>query len=159
MQPDLHRGLQMTTMVPMSVSMDKPREPEIEGRVRIGDRIKAGISLFATLLPLLERSYPVLPVGQRIRGEALPAAVLASLLCVIAGYATARHSARGLAVGWTALILFLSVLVALLAFMDLIPRGERGLYVLCFALFALSAASFLSIRHEPESPRTDWRGY
>ena len=127
--------------------------------MRIADQVKAGIGLLATGLPLLERAYPVLPVTQRVRGEALPAAMLASLLCVLAGYATARHSGRGLAVGWTSLVLFLSVLVALLAFMDLIPRGERGLYVMCFALFALSSASFLSIRHEADAQPSDERRY
>ncbi|PYR37202.1 MAG: hypothetical protein DMF90_07635 [Acidobacteria bacterium] len=114
--------------------------------VQIADQVRASISLFATALPLVERAYRVLPVAQRIRDDSLAAAMVASLLCVIAGYATARHSNRGLDVGWAALVLFLAVLVALLAFLDVIPRGERGLYVLCFALFSLSAASFLSIR-------------
>jgi hypothetical protein len=121
------------------------------------DQIRAWLSLLATGLPLVEKSYRVLPVSQRIRGDALPAAVLASLLCVIAGYATARYSTSGLKVGWTSLVLFLAVLVALLAFMDLIPRGEGGLYVLCFALFALSAASFLSIRQEDDTVGQDLR--
>ena len=106
------------------------------------DSIKPWVSLLAILLPLVERSYQVLPVTQAVRQDALPAAVLATLLCVIAGYATARHSIQGLQVGWTSLVLFLAVVVALFGFMDLIPRGDRGLYVLCFALFGLSAASF-----------------
>ena len=29
---------------------------------------------------------------------------------------------------------FLAVFVALFGFMDLIPRGDRGLYILCFGL-------------------------
>src|SRR5262249_47710601 len=135
-QPDLHHGSLLAGS---------------EKDVQIADQVKASISLFATALPLVERSYRVLPVAQRIREDSLPAAVLASLLCVIAGYATARHSNRGLDVGWPALVLFLGVLVALLAFMDVIPRGERGLYVLCFALFSLSAASFLSIKRDNDT--------
>ena len=115
--------------------------------MRIANQVKASVSLLATGLPLLERSYEVLPVSQRVREDALAAAVLATLLCVIAGYATARHSIHGLQVGWTSLVLFLAVVVALFGFMDLIPRGDRALYILGFALFGLSAASFLSIRY------------
>ena len=112
------------------------------------DYIKIPASLLATGLPLLERAYQVLPVSDRVRDSALPAAVLATLLCVIAGYATARHSTAGLPVGWTSLVLFLAVVVALFGFMDLIPRGDRGLYIICFALFGLSVASFLAIKYE-----------
>jgi len=122
--------------------------------MRIADPIRASVSLLATGLPLVERSYEVLPVSQRVREDALPAAVLATVLCVIAGYATARHSTQGLQVGWTSLTLFLAVVVALFGFMDLIPRGDRGLYILCFALFGLSAASFLSIRYEHADDRS-----
>ena len=120
---------------------------------RIADQVKASASLLAIALPLLERSYAVLPVSQRVRADALAAAMLATSLCVIAGYATARHSFRGLEVGWTSLTLFLLVVVALFGFMDLIPRGDRALYILCFALFGLSAASFLSIRHNDSDAR------
>jgi len=127
---------------------------------RIADQVKASLSLLATGLPLLERSYQVLPVSQRVRADALGAAVLATLLCVIAGYATARHSFRGLDVGWMSLVLFLAAIVALFGFMDLIPRADGALYILCFALFGLSAASFLSIRHEDAeakpAPATRW---
>jgi len=122
--------------------------------MRIADPIRASVSLLAAGLPLVERSYEVLPVSQRVREDALPAAVLATVLCVIAGYATARHSTQGLQVGWTSLTLFLAVVVALFGFMDLIPRGDRGLYILCFALFGLSAASFLSIRYEDADDRS-----
>jgi hypothetical protein len=116
--------------------------------MRIADHIRAAFSLLAAGLPLLERSYNLLPVSDRVRDAALPAAVLATLLCVIAGYATSRHSIRGLQVGWTSLILFLVVVVTLFVFADLVPRGDRGLYILCFALFGLSAASFLCLRQE-----------
>ena len=155
MQPDLHRALPGATIAGAQVPVpDAGRCGASEGAdVRIADEIRAGLSLLATGLPFLERTYQVLPVSQRVRTEALPAALLASLLCVIAGYATARHSYQGLTVGWTSLVLFLAVLIALLAFMDLIPRGERGLYVLCFALFSLSAASFLSIRYESDDSK------
>lgn len=121
------------------------------GHVRTADGIRAFTSLLAVGLPLLEWQYEVLPVAERVREGALPAAVLATLLCVIAGYATSRQSIQGLQVGWTALALFLAVVVALFGFMDLMPRGDRALYILCFALFGLSAASFLSIRQEPPS--------
>jgi hypothetical protein len=123
--------------------------------MRIADRLRAAVSLLAAGLPLLEQSYNLLPVAERVREAALPAAILATLLCVIAGYATARHSIRGLQVGWTSLVLFLVVVVTLFGFADLVPRGDRGLYILCFALFGLSAASFLSIRQEMvEEPPT-----
>ncbi len=78
--------------------------------------------------------------------------MLASLLCVIAGYATARHSYHGLAVGWSALMLFMSVVVVLFGFMDLVPRGEHGLYIASFALFGLSVSSFLSLKPYVEEP-------
>lgn len=116
--------------------------------MRILEHIKAATSLLATGVPFLERTYQLLPVSARVRETALPAAVLATLLCVIAGYATARYSSQGLQVGWTSLVLFLAAVVALFGFVDLFPRAERGLYILCFALFGLSAASFLSIRRE-----------
>ena len=116
--------------------------------MRIIDQLRAASSLLATGLPLLERVYQVLPVSQRVRDTALPASMLATLLCVIAGYATARYSSEGLQVGWTSLVLFLAAVVALFGFVDMFPRGERGLYILCFALFGLSAASFLSITRE-----------
>jgi hypothetical protein len=109
--------------------------------------IKPWVSLLATGLPIVERWYTLLPVSPGVRESALPAAMLATLLCVIAGYATARYSLQGLQVGWTALMLFLGVLVVLFGFMDLIPRIDRGLYILCFGLFGLSAASFLSITY------------
>lgn len=129
------------------IENDTPAKPGI------GDRLRAAASLPAAGLPWLEQYFQVLPVTQRIREDVLPAAVLATLLCVIAGYATSRHSVRGLQVGWTSLLLFLAVVVAMFGFMDVIPRGDRALYILCFALFGLSAASFLSIRPE-ETPGT-----
>jgi hypothetical protein len=116
--------------------------------MRIVEETRAAASLLAAGLPWVERAYQVLPVSQRAREDALPAAALATLLCVIAGYATTRHSAQGLNVGWTALVLFLAAVVALFGVLDLFPRGERGLYILCFALFGLSAASFLALRRE-----------
>jgi hypothetical protein len=116
--------------------------------MRIIEQLRAASSLLATGLPLLERAYQLLPVSQRVRDGALPAAMLATLLCVIAGYATTRNSTQGLQVGWTSLVLFLACVVALFGFVDLFPRAERGLYILCFALFGLSAASFLSLRRE-----------
>jgi hypothetical protein len=118
------------------------------GAVRIADGIRASSSLLAAGLPLLERSFEVLPVARRVREDVLPAAVIATLLCVVAGYATSRNSVSGLAVGWSALVLFLGVVVAMFGFADLIPRWGRALYILSFALFGLSAAAFLSIRHE-----------
>ena len=124
--------------------------------MKIIEQIRAATSLLATGLPWVERTYQVLPVTQRVREDALPAAMLATLLCVIAGYATARHSAQGMQVGWTSLVLFLAVLVAMFGFMDLVPRADRALYILCFALFGLSAASFLSLRRE-DAERA-WRG-
>lgn len=125
----------------------------------LADRLRAATSLLAAGLPWLEASYEVLPVAQRSREEALPAAILATLLCVIAGYATSRHSLRGLQVGWTSLIVFLLVVVALFGFMDLITRGDRALYILCFASFGLSAASFLSIRREEVSQGSHASGW
>ena len=121
---------------------------------RVGDQVTAAASLLATALPLVERSYSILPVSQRVRADALVAAMLATLLCVIAGYATARHSFSGLQVGWMSLVLFLAAVVALFGFRDLIPRGDHALYILCFALFGLSASSFLSIRREDTSQRS-----
>jgi cytochrome bd-type quinol oxidase subunit 2 len=115
---------------------------------RIIEQLRAAASLLVVGLPWLERIYHVLPVTERIRDAALPAAMLAALLCVIAGYATARHSMQGMHVGWTALVLFLVVLVVMFGFMDLLPRADRALYILCFALFGLSVASFLSLRRE-----------
>ena len=117
-------------------------------QMRILEEIRAAISLLAAGLPWVERAYQVLPVSQRAREDALPAGALATILCVIAGYATTRHSTQGLNVGWTSLVLFLAAVVALFGFIDLFPRGERGLYILSFALFGLSAASFLSLRRE-----------
>ena len=116
--------------------------------MRVIDHIRAATSLLATGLPWLERTYQVLPVTQRVREDALSAAMLATLLCVIASYATARYSAQGLQVGWASLVLFLAVVVALFGFMDLLPRADRALYILYFALFGLSTASFLSLRRE-----------
>jgi len=127
--------------------------------IRMSDQIKAAFSLLAVGVPWLEQMYRVLPVSDGVRESALPAAVLATLLCVIAGYATARQSVHGLQVGWTSLVLFLGVVVALFGFMDMIPRGTRGLYILCFALFGLSVASFLSAKPYiaiNEGPATRW---
>jgi hypothetical protein len=124
------------------------------------DQIKASMSILAAGAPWLERVFRVFPVADAVRDAALPAAVLASVLCVIAGYATARHSYHGLAVGWVSLMLFMAVVVALFGFMDLIPRGQHGLYISCFALFGLSVSSFLSIKpykQEPTGiPATRW---
>lgn len=122
--------------------------PLANSKMRIVEEIRAAVSLLAAGLPWVERAYQVLPVSQRAREDALPAAALATILCVIAGYATTRHSTQGLNVGWTSLVLFLAAVVALFGFIDLFPRGERGLYILSFALFGLSAASFLSLRRE-----------
>lgn len=121
------------------------------------NNIKAGLSLLAVTLPWLERAVQLLPVTNGVRDAALPAAMLATLLCVIAGYATARQSFHGLTVGWSALVGFLAVMIVLFGFMDLIPRGERGLYILCFALFGLSVASFLSLKPYVEEPAVTTR--
>jgi ABC-type maltose transport system permease subunit len=126
----------------------------------MADQIKAAASILAAGAPWLERVFRVFPVTDAVRDAALPAAVLASLLCVIAGYATSRHSYHGLAVGWTALMLFMAVVVALFGFMDLIPRGQHGMYISCFALFGLSVSSFLSLKpyveEVPSAPATRW---
>ena len=48
--------------------------------MRIIEDIRAATSLYATTLPLVERAYQVLPVSQRVRETALPAAMLATVL-------------------------------------------------------------------------------
>jgi hypothetical protein len=131
----------------MRQSYDETREDGY-----MSDQIKASLSILAAGAPWLERVFRVFPVTDAVRDAALPAAVLASVLCVIAGYATARYSYHGLAVGWSALMLFMSVVVALFGFMDLIPRGEHSLYIACFALFGLSVSSFLSLKPYVEEP-------
>jgi len=125
------------------------------------NQIRATACILAVGAPWLERVFKIFPVSDAVREAALPAAVLASLLCVIAGYATARHSYHGLAVGWSALLVFMGVVVALFGFMDLIPRAAHSLYISCFALFGLSVASFLSIQpyveeEIPDAPATRW---
>ena len=45
------------------------------------DSIKPWVSLLAIRLPLVERSYQVLPVTQAVRQDALPAAVLWPRCC------------------------------------------------------------------------------
>ena len=116
--------------------------------MRIADKMRVFAALLTTALPWLERDLQVLPVSGTAREAAWLAATLATLLCVIAGYATARHSFEGFRLGWVSLMLFLAVVVAMFAVMDLIPRSDRALYIMCFALFGLSAASFLSLRSE-----------
>ncbi len=105
-------------------------------------------ALLTTALPWLERDLQVLPVSGTAREAAWLAATLATLLCVIAGYATARHTFDGFRLGWVSLMLFLAVVMAMFTVMDLIPRSDRALYIMCFALAGLSAASFLSLRSE-----------
>ena len=122
--------------------------------MRIADTVRVFAALLTTALPWLERDLQVLPVSGTVREEAWLAATFATLLCVIAGYATARHSFDGFRLGWVSLVLFLAVLVAMFAVMDLIPRSDRALYIMCFALFGLSAASFLSLR-----PEDGWSAY
>ena len=127
----------------------------------MSNQVRVTACILAVGAPWLERVFKVFPVSDAVRESALPAAVLASLLCVIAGYATARHSYHGLAVGWSALVLFMGLVVALFGFMDLIPRGVHGLYISCFALFGLSVSSFLSIppyveEEIPGAPVTRW---
>ena len=108
--------------------------------------IRIGAACLTVLLPLIERSYLLLPIAPAVREDALPGALLAALVCVVGGYATASYSDRGLDVGWTAMVLFLATLVAIVAFLDLIPRGERSLYIMAFAFFSLSVSSFLCLR-------------
>ena len=127
----------------------------------MSNQIRVTASILAVGAPWLERLFKVFPVSEAVREAALPAAVLASLLCVIAGYATARHSYHGLAVGWSALVLFMGVVVVLFGFMDFIPRGVHSLYISSFAFFGLSVASFLSIKpyveeEIPSAPATRW---
>jgi hypothetical protein len=112
----------------------------------MSNQIKVTISILSVGAPWLERVFRVFPVTDAVRDAALPAAVISSLLCVIAGYATARHSGHGLAVGWCALFSFMAIVVVLFGFMDMVPRGVHGLYISTFALFGLSVASFLSIK-------------
>ena len=116
--------------------------------MRIADKMRVFAALLTTALPWLERDLQVLPVSGTARETAWLAATLATLLCVIAGYATARHSFEGFRLGWVSLMLFLAVVVTMFTVMDLIPRSDRALYIMCFALFGLSAASFLSMRRE-----------
>ena len=116
--------------------------------MRIADKLLVCAALLTTILPWLERVLHVLPVSGAAREEAWLAATLATLLCVIAGYATARHSFSGFRLAWVSLVLFLAVMVAMFAVMDLIPRSDRALYIMCFALAGLSAASFLSLQRE-----------
>ena len=116
--------------------------------MRIADKMRVFAALLTTALPWLERDLQVLPVSGTARETAWLAATLATLLCVIAGYATARHSFEGFRLGWVSLVLFLAVVVAMFAVMDLIPRSDRALYIMCFAFAGLSAASFLSLRRE-----------
>ena len=116
--------------------------------MRIADKMRVFAALLTTALPWLERDLQVLPVSGTAREAVWLAATLATLLCVIAGYATARHSFGGFRLGWVSLVLFLVVVVAMFAVMDLIPRSDRALYIMCFAFAGLSAASFLSLRPE-----------
>ncbi|NOT28518.1 MAG: hypothetical protein HOP16_20745 [Acidobacteria bacterium] len=118
----------------------------------MSNQIKVTVSMLSVGAPWLERVFRVFPVADAVREAALPAAVLASLLCVIAGYATSRNSGHGLAVGWCALFLFMAIVIVLFGFMDMVPRGVHGLYISTFALFGLSVASFLSIKPHAEAP-------
>ncbi len=114
--------------------------------MRIADKMRVFAALLTTTLPWLERDLQMLPVSGTAREAAWLAATLATLLCVIAGYATARHSFEGFRLGWVSLMLFLAVVVTMFTVMDLIPRSDRALYIMCFVLFGLSASSFLSLR-------------
>jgi len=107
------------------------------------------VALLTAIVPWLERVLRVLPVAPDVRDEAWLAATLATVLCVVAGYATAKHSSHGFRTGWVSMVLFMVVLMAMFSVMDLVPRSAHALYIVCFALFSLSAASFLSLkRHD-----------
>jgi hypothetical protein len=124
----------------------------------MADQAKVAAMILAIGVPWWERMFRVLPVDDTVRTAALPAAVLVTILCVIAGSATARHTFSGMQVAWSSLVLFLGVVVVMFGYMDLIPRGERGLYILCFALFGLSVSSFLSVKpYVPVEPPSSVR--
>jgi len=114
--------------------------------MRISDKLWMAIAALAAAVPWLDRTLRMLPVTPVVRDNAWLAATLASVLCVVTGYATARHSLYGFQTGWVSMILFLVVLLAMFAVMDLLPRSENALYISCFALFSLSTASFLSLK-------------
>lgn len=105
--------------------------------------VKAIISLVTILVPFLERYAGLFPVNPRIRAEALPVAVFASIACVVAGYVTARRTTRGLVLGWIALVLFLLATVTLFLVGITAAWVERPVYVLVFALFSLTVSAFL----------------
>lgn len=103
------------------------------------------VSLAAAAMPLAEKYwFRVLPISARVRDDVLPVAILASIAAIAAGVATARHTEEGLSVGWLSLAAFLATTIGLYAAIDLMPRAASGLYVIFFASFTLSVASFLS---------------
>lgn len=109
--------------------------------------IRVVISLATAALPLVERHWlAVLPVTVRTRETLLPVAVLASVAAAVAGTVTARQTAEGLSIGWFALLAFLLSAVAFYTALDVMPRAASALYVVFFASFTLSVASFLSAR-------------
>jgi len=119
----------------------------------VADAIGLLISLTTVALPYVEKSWlAVLPVTARIRGSLMPVAVLACVVAVLAGVATARQTAGGLAMGWFALCLFLATTIVLYGVVDFWPHATSGLYVVFFASFSLAIASFLTRRGQP-APR------
>ena len=103
------------------------------------------VSLATAALPFVEKLYfTVLPVTARIRGSLMPVAILASVVAVFAGVATARQTGEGLTIGWVSLVLFLATTIALYSALDFAPRAASGLYIVFFASFSLAVTSFLS---------------
>lgn len=103
------------------------------------------VSLATAALPFVEKLYfTVLPVTARIRGSLMPVAILASVVAVFAGVATARQTGEGLTIGWVSLVLFLATTIALYSALDVAPRAASGLYIVFFASFSLAVTSFLS---------------
>ena len=117
------------------------------------EALRALISLSSAALPLVERYWlPVLPVARSTRESLLPVAILAAVAAAVAGTVTARQTNEGLSIGWFSLVVFLVTAVGFYTALDFMPRAASALYVVFFASFTLSVASFLSARDTRRRP-------
>ena len=115
--------------------------------------IRILLSLATAVLPVAEKYWlTVLPVTGRTRDTLLPVAVLAAVAAAVAGTVTARQTNEGLAMGWFALVVFLASAIGFYTALDMMPRAASALYIVFFASFTLSVASFLSARDNRPRP-------
>jgi hypothetical protein len=119
------------------------------------DLLKNVLSLFAAVLPLLEKHFDLLPVNPLVREDVWLISVIITGIVGLGGYQASRCLRGFRSIGWVGIVLLIPVLLFEIAITtttlhfgfspQVISFLARGGYVLTFCLLGLALGGFIGL--------------